>query len=76
MLVHEPLSNSFATYLRREIETAILYFEPRITLERVVFEAPPDADGRVDIRIEYTVRSTNSRTNLVYPFYLEEASQV
>ena len=29
-LMFEPLSTSFAAYLAREIETAILFFEPRI----------------------------------------------
>jgi len=27
------------------------------------------------IAIDYTVRATNSRYNLVYPFYLREAAQ-
>ncbi len=29
--------------------------------------------GLLLISIEYTVRSTNSRFNMVYPFYLNEA---
>lgn len=73
-LVFEPLSTSFASYLAREIETAILFFESRIQLNRVDFEAAPDREGLVLIRLDYTVRSTNTRTNLVYPFYLEQAS--
>ena len=37
-LVFEPLSTSFAAYLAREIETAILFFESRIELNRVNFD--------------------------------------
>jgi phage baseplate assembly protein W len=73
-LMFEPLSTSFAAYLTREIETAILFFEPRITLNRVNFETEPDEEGLVLIRIDYTVKATNTRTNLVYPFYVTQAT--
>jgi phage baseplate assembly protein W len=32
--------------------------------------------GRLDILLEYTVRTTNTRSNMVYPFYLLEGSNV
>ncbi len=70
-LLFEPLSTSFGAYLAREIETAILFFEPRIDLNKVDFENATDQTGLILIRLDYTVRTTNSRTNLVYPFYLD-----
>lgn len=73
-LVFEPLSTSFAAYLAREIETAILFFESRIELNHVNFDAAPDPGGLVLIRLDYTVRATNTRTNLVYPFYVDQAT--
>jgi uncharacterized protein len=73
-LVFEPLSTSFAAYLAREIETAILFFESRIELNRVNFDKAPDQEGLVLIRLDYTVRTTNTRTNLVYPFYVNQAT--
>ena len=72
-LMFEPLSTSFASYLTREIETAILFFESRIKLNTVNFESEPDQEGLVLIRIDYTVKTTNTRTNLVYPFYVTQA---
>lgn len=73
-LLFEPLSTSFATYLKREIETAILFFEPRIELNKLTFETVPDREGRIELRLDYTVRATNTRSNLVYPYYLDEAT--
>lgn len=70
-LMFEPLSTSFGSYLAREIENAILFFEARIDLNRVDFENSSDQTGLILIRLDYTVRATNSRTNLVYPFYLD-----
>jgi phage baseplate assembly protein W len=73
-IVFEPISTSFAAYLAREIETAILFFESRIELNRVDFEATPGQEGLILIRLDYTVRTTNTRINLVYPFYLDQAT--
>jgi uncharacterized protein len=73
-LMFEPLSTSFAAYLVREIETAILFFESRVKLNRVNFESEPDREGLVLIRLDYTIRTTNTRTNLVYPFYVDQAT--
>ena len=70
-LMFEPLSTSFGAYLAREIETAILFYESRIELNRVDFETATDQTGLILIRLDYTVRTTNTRTNLVYPFYLD-----
>ena len=71
-LMFEPLSTSFAAFLAREIETAILFFESRITLNRVDFDDLPDREGVVLIRLDYTIRTTNTRTNLVFPFYRDQ----
>ena len=73
-LMFEPLSTSFAAYLAREIETAILFFESRIELNQVNFDTAPDQQGLILIRLDYTVRTTNTRTNLVYPFYVDQAT--
>lgn len=73
-LVLDPISTNFATFLQREIENAVLYFEPRVRLDTVRFERLADRDGVIEMRLDYTVRATNTRNNLVYPFYLEEAT--
>jgi phage baseplate assembly protein W len=75
-LLFEPLSTSLATLLRHEIETAVLFFEPRIKLDRLAFQVRPDAEGLIEIRLDYRVKATNSRSNLVFPFYLDEANNL
>ena len=49
--------------------------QQRIELNKVTFEVSRDAEGIVQIRLDYTIRTTNTRTNFVYPFYLDEASR-
>ena len=73
-LMFEPLTTTFATYLKNDIEKAILFFEPRITLNRVSFAPSSMEEGIIEIRLDYTVRNTNTRSNLVFPYYLDEAA--
>jgi phage baseplate assembly protein W len=58
------------------VSTSILYFEPRITIERVKVILDRALDGVLDIQIDYTVRKTNIRTNIVYPFYIIEGTDL
>lgn len=74
-LLFEPLSTSFAALLTREIKTAVLFYEPRIELNKLSFDTT-DTEGLIEIRMDYTVRTTNTRSNLVYPFYIDEATNV
>lgn len=75
-LAFEPVSTSFAAFLAKEIETAILFFESRIDLNRVNFDNSPEQQGLILLRLDYTIRTTNTRTNMVYPFYLDQATNV
>ncbi len=72
-LVFESLDATMKTYMKDKVFTAILYHEPRIDLLDVVFHDEQESEGVVLIEIIYIVRGTNSRKNMVYPFYKNEA---
>jgi phage baseplate assembly protein W len=74
VMLFEPLTTTLITIVKDLIRTAILYFEPRIDLLSVSIDTRDALAGQVLIELSYLVRSTNSRFNFVYPFYLEEAS--
>jgi phage baseplate assembly protein W len=74
-LIFEPVDTTLQAYIKDLVKTAILYFEPRIILNDVVL-IPRQMEGRIDIDIHYTVATTNTRNNYVYPFYIEEGSEV
>ncbi len=71
-MVFEVIDTSAVTAIKDIIDRAVLFFEPRITLERVDVDTDRQYDGRLDIRLEYTVKTTNSRHNMVFPFYFLE----
>lgn len=68
----ESLSTTAATAIQKEIEDSLVFFEPRINLNSVSLIPGQENSGRVEILVDYTVRSTNARNNLVFPFYLNE----
>jgi len=75
-MVFESVEESTVTELKDIIERAILFFEPRITLDSIDVDTEETDEGRLKIRLNYTVRRTNTRSNIVYPFYFLEGSQV
>lgn len=75
-LLFEPLTTTFKTYMKDLVATAILYFESRIEVNKIDMDETNELDGKVIISIEYTVRSTNSRFNFVYPYYKTEGTGV
>lgn len=70
-LVFAPLSAATVGRVVTEVREALVRWEPRIDLDDVTAVPDEDAPNRLLIGIEYRVRATNSRFNLVYPFYLE-----
>lgn len=72
----EPLDTRQKTLLADLVETAILYHEPRVELEGVELRDDRALEGVVLVEITYRVKSTNSRFNVVYPFYLNEGTDV
>ncbi len=75
-LVFEPLTTTFKTYIKDLIATAILYYESRIDVNKIDLDDTGELEGRILIIIDYTVRSTNSRFNFVFPFYKNEATDI
>jgi phage baseplate assembly protein W len=75
VLLFEAINESLITYVKDLVFTAIYYYEPRINPENVSVVATEE-EGLVLVNVEYTIRTTNSRHNLVFPFYLDEGNLV
>jgi phage baseplate assembly protein W len=69
--VFAPNNTRTASLVRFDVEEALNRWEPRIELETVTVQPDPADPTILRISIDYTVRATDSRYNLVYPFYLE-----
>ena len=56
-----------------EVQNALSLYEPRITVLNVSVNFDPATPNRLLILLDYRVNSSNSKRNLVYPFYLTES---
>ena len=75
-LLFDPMSTTLRTLLEERITVAVLIYEPRIKVLSLRVESPDPHDGRLRIELEYEVKSTNSRYNLVFPFYLTDSNEL
>ncbi|MBB5636872.1 hypothetical protein HDF26_001698 [Pedobacter cryoconitis] len=75
-MVFEQLSSNLITELNQMIGQALLNFEPRIRFHQAEISQEANLEGLVYMHIEYTVITTNTRHNIVYPFYLAEGTNV
>lgn len=75
-MIFEPLTTGLKTYMKDVVEKAVLRFEPRIDLNEVEMEDSGELEGQILITIEFTIRATNSRSNIVFPFYKNEGTNI
>lgn len=69
-LVFSPGSMQYLRLLETTVRDAVRDWEPRVELEEVRAETDSEEEHRVMVSVGYRVRRTNTRRNLVFPFYL------
>lgn len=74
-MLFEPVTVSLKTLIKDRVFTAIYYHEPRVEPLDVLLVASEE-EGLVNIFVEYRLRSTNTRHNIVFPFYINEGTNI
>jgi phage baseplate assembly protein W len=72
----ESLSSTMIGYIKDRVMNSIIYYEPRIRVEKIEVTADDSVElfeGKFTIVVEYTIPGTNSRFNYVYDYYKNEA---
>ena len=70
--VFQVMNTTTMTLIEQSVREALERWERRIKVENVAVTYDPSPGNQCLVRIDYVVRSTNDRRNLVYPFYLNE----
>ena len=68
------ITTELQTGIRQTVGDALLQYEPRIDVDAVTVDFDQQVEGKVMVDITYTVRATNTRFNMVFPFYINEAT--
>ena len=71
-----PINTSTKTYMETLIRNAILFHEARIKVDDVSIVESASEQGRLDIKVSYTISVTNNRYNYVFPFYAKEGTNL
>lgn len=73
-LVFAPINTFTMSLVENTVREALITWEPRIELIKVEVSPEASKEGKLLVSIDYRVRATNVRFNLVYPFYLREGT--
>jgi phage baseplate assembly protein W len=74
--VFENMNSTQVNMIKKTIEDSILLYEPRIKTNKVEVSTKSAYEGKFFIHIDFTVRATNSRRNIVFPYYINEATDI
>ena len=79
-IIHERLfdrlDKSILDVLTFELKQNIGNIEPRIQIDEIEIKPIKLEEGRIEIYFQYTIISTNVRDNIVFPFYLNEGTNI
>jgi phage baseplate assembly protein W len=75
-MVFERLDTAFINELNDIVRQALLNFEPRIKFLQATVIQENQVDGILHIEIGFSVIITNTRHNIVYPFYFLEGTNI
>lgn len=79
-VIHEHLfdriEGSILEILEIELQENIGFIEPRIKVENISISNLSENEGTLEVKIDYTIITTNIRDNIVFPFYLNEGTNI
>jgi phage baseplate assembly protein W len=73
-LTFEAISSQLIAEIRQVVREALNRFEARIDVLRVDVNMRDAVNGKLEIELDYRLRTTNQVGNFVYPFYFKEGS--
>ena len=74
--IFERQDSTFITGMNHLIYQSLLNFEPRVNFIDANVVNRNDLDGILQIQVNYTIIITNTRHNIVFPFYLLEGTNI
>lgn len=71
-LLFAPGGELYLRLLEDTVKEAVRDWEPRVELLDVRAETDICSPEMVDVFVDYRIRATNTKSNLVFPFYLDQ----
>ena len=74
--IFDKIDDSILNILSFELTQNIGRIEPRIIIEKIQIKQSSIENGELKISIEYKIISSNVRDNIVFPFYINEGTNI
>lgn len=74
-LLFEPRDATTSSLIKKYVEEALAFWEPRIYVLSVNTSITDDMDGAILVEIEYQIKSTHDTRSIVYPFFLANEAE-
>lgn len=74
--IFDKIDESILNILSFELTQNIGQIEPRIIIEKIEIKQSSIENGELQISIEYKIISSNVRDNIVFPFYINEGTNI
>jgi phage baseplate assembly protein W len=72
----ENIDQGNITRIEEIIGNSLIKFEPRIKLQSIEIVSQDETEGLIILQLNYTIISTNTRHNIVFPYYLTEGTNL
>jgi phage baseplate assembly protein W len=72
----ENIDQGNVTRIEEIIGNSLIKFEPRIKLQSIEIVSQDETEGLIILQLNYTIISTNTRHNIVFPYYLTEGTNL
>jgi len=72
----ENIDKGNVTRIQEIVGNAMVQFEPRIKFQSIEIISQDEQEGLIVLQLNYTIISTNTRHNIVFPYYLTEGTNL
>jgi phage baseplate assembly protein W len=72
----ENIDKGNVSRIEEIVGNALIKFEPRIKFQSIEIVSQNDEEGLIVLQLNYTIISTNTRHNIVYPYYITEGTNL
>jgi phage baseplate assembly protein W len=74
-MLFEPRDATTSSMIKKYVEEALSFWEPRIQVLAVNTSIADDPDGSILVEIEYQIKSSHDTRSIVYPFFLSNEEE-
>jgi phage baseplate assembly protein W len=72
----ENIDKGNVTRIQEIVGNALVQFEPRIKFQSIEIISQDEQEGLIVLQLNYTIISTNTRHNIVFPYYILEGTHI